>query len=428
MKKVLIITYYWPPAGGPGVQRWLKFVKYLREFDIEPVVYVPENPTYPIIDKSFLDEVLDNVRIIRSKIFEPYSFASLFSKSETSTISSGIIKKEENQNLIQKILLFIRGNFFIPDARKYWIKPSVKILEKELQNGGYHAIITTGPPHSLHLIGLGLKERLAIRWIADFRDPWTNIGYHDKLKLTEKAQKKHEILERKVLRNADQLITTSFTTRDEFSNKTDRPVSVITNGYDFDPDSFETVQNDKFVISHIGSLLSGRNPLNLWISIKELLEEFQEFRNDLELRLAGKVSEEVLTSINDHYLAKYLRIEGYVPHEKALQIQNRSSLLLLLEIDSKETRGIIPGKLFEYLASKNPILAIGPEKWDVGKIISDTESGKVMKYSEKNEMKEFIYATYLNFKNNEVKNNSINIEQYHRRALTKKLADLIQTI
>ena len=135
MKKVLIITYYWPPAGGPGVQRWLKFVKYLRSFEVEPVVYVPENPSYPIIDKTFGKEIPDGIRVIKKKIFEPYSIAGIFSKKDTETISSGIIQKEEKQSALQKAMLYIRGNFFIPDARKYWIKPSVNFLKEEIQNG-----------------------------------------------------------------------------------------------------------------------------------------------------------------------------------------------------------------------------------------------------------------------------------------------------
>ena len=232
MKKVLIITYYWPPAGGPGVQRWLKFVKYLGEFEIEPVVYVPENPSYPIIDKTFESEIPNGLKVIRKKIFEPYSIAGLFSKKNTDTISAGIIQAEENQTALQKAMLYIRGNFFIPDARKFWILPSVKFLKQELNEGKYDAIITTGPPHSLHLIGLQLKNKLNIKWIADFRDPWTQIGYHEKLKLNAKSRRKHEELEKQVLNSADHIITTSFTTKEEFLFKTSKPVTVITNGYD----------------------------------------------------------------------------------------------------------------------------------------------------------------------------------------------------
>jgi len=427
MKKVLIITYYWPPAGGPGVQRWLKFVKYLRSFDIEPVVYVPENPSYPITDKSFEKEVPKGVRIIKKKIFEPYAIAGIFSKKDTETISSGIIQKEENQSKLQKAMLYIRGNYFIPDARKFWIKPSVEFLKEEVKNGGYHAIITTGPPHSLHLIGLKLKGILNIKWIADFRDPWTQIGYHEKLKLNQSSRRKHEQLEKQVLNSADHIITTSFTTRTEFLSKTSKPVSVITNGFDTDINQTES-KKTKFEIAHIGSLLSGRNPESLWKSLWELTENNSDFRSKFRLELAGKISEEVLDSIKRYGLYKYLNNEGYVSHSRAIEMQREASVLLLVEIDSEETRGIIPGKLFEYMASKRPILAIGPEKWDAEKIISETEAGSFFSYPDASGIKDHIEGLFQKFMNNAEMSKSHSIEKYHRMSLTEILANLIKQV
>ena len=427
MKKVLIVTYYWPPAGGPGVQRWLKFVKYLRSFEVEPVVYVPENPSYPIIDKSFEKEIPEGVRIIKKKIFEPYSIAGIFSKKETETISSGIIQKEENQSTLQKAMLYIRGNYFIPDARKFWVKPSLKFLKQEISGGNYDAVITTGPPHSLHLIGLKLKRDLGIKWIADFRDPWTQIGYHEKLRLNKSSRQKHKKLETEVLNSADHIITTSFTTRDEFKGKTNRPVTVITNGFDAEVND-SIAKTKMFQISHVGSLLSGRNPENLWRAIKSLTKEIEDFRKNFKLKLAGKVSEEVLTSISENGLDDYLINEGYVSHSKAVEIQRSSSVLLLIEIDSKETQGIIPGKLFEYLATKRPILAIGPENWDAEKIISETGSGSVHAYEDYQGLKDQILSLYRSFKNAEPVAISRDVEQYHRKALTEKLAKLIHEV
>lgn len=427
MKKVLIITYYWPPAGGPGVQRWLKFVKYLRDFDIEPAVYVPENPSYPIVDKSFEDEVPEGIRIIRKKIFEPYSIAGLFSKKETETISSGIISKEENQSALQKAMLYIRGNYFIPDARKFWVKPSVKALREEIKGEAYDAIITTGPPHSLHLIGQKLKEETGIKWIADFRDPWTQIGYHEKLKLSASSRKKHEKLEEQVLNSADHIITTSFTTRNEFLSKTSRPVSVITNGFDTEINE-EFLRNDKFELAHVGSLLSDRNPRQLWKAIGELIRENREFADNFRLRLAGKVSEEVLKSIEDSQLQSYLVNEGYVSHSRAVEIQRSVSVLLLIEIDSEETRGIIPGKLFEYLASKRPILAIGPDGWDVERIIAGTGAGEVYSYGSMSEIKARISRHFQKYIDGELRCDSHDIAQYHRKNLTAKLANLIKEL
>ncbi|MGB1309384.1 MAG: glycosyl transferase family 1, partial [Oceanihabitans sp.] len=149
-KKVLIISYYWPPAGGPGVQRWLKFVKYLPDFNVQPIVYIPKNPNYPIIDSSLLSEVNSTTTILRQPIKEPYKLAKLFSKKKTKSISKGLITESKRQTFIEKLLLFIRGNFFIPDARKSWVNPSVNFLSKYIKENKIETVITTGPPHSLH--------------------------------------------------------------------------------------------------------------------------------------------------------------------------------------------------------------------------------------------------------------------------------------
>jgi hypothetical protein len=270
-KKTLIITYYWPPAGGPGVQRWLKFVKYLPDYNIEPIVYIPENPNYPIEDKSLIDEVSSQLTILKQPIKEPYRFAKLLSNKSSNQISKGVIPKQKNQSFLERIMLYVRGNFFIPDARKSWIKPSVKFLSEYIKKHKIETIITTGPPHSLHLIGLQLKAKIGVKWLADFRDPWTTIGYHKQLKLSKSSSKKHKALEQDVLNSADQIIVTSNNTLKEFKAKTNQPISVITNGYD--NHSVEKPEKDsKFTMSHIGSLLSERNPKILWETLSELIE------------------------------------------------------------------------------------------------------------------------------------------------------------
>ncbi|MDP2059152.1 MAG: HAD-IA family hydrolase [Flavobacteriaceae bacterium] len=231
MKKVLIVTYYWPPAGGPGVQRWLKFVKYLPEFGIEPHVYVPENPNYPIVDETLVSESNPAINIIKHPIFEPYALGKLISKRKTNRISSGIIT-EKNPSLMEKFLLFIRGNLFIPDARMFWVNPSKRFLKKYIQDHHIDTLITSGPPHSLHLIGLKLKKELNIRWIADFRDPWTTISYHSKLRMLQFVQKKHLRMEQEVLQTADEIIVTSRTLQQAYQKITKKSISLITNGFD----------------------------------------------------------------------------------------------------------------------------------------------------------------------------------------------------
>jgi len=426
MKKALIVTYYWPPAGGPGVQRWLKFVTYLRDFSIEPVVYIPENPNYPLLDKSLVAEIPTGIRVLKQPIFEPYKFAEIFSRGDSKTISSGIIAKQQEQSAIQKLMLFVRGNFFIPDARKFWVKPSVNYLKSVLEKEMFDVLITTGPPHSLHLIGLELQKNLNIKWIADFRDPWTEIGYHKKLKLTRSSRQKHQSLESEVLNKADHIITTSYTTKAEFESKTTRPIRVITNG--FDKLQEKSITSEDFEISHIGSLLSGRSSDILWKAIAEILEDDPTFRNKLKIRLAGKISSEVKESIEELGLEKYLQIEGYVSHKEALELQNRASILLLLEIDSLETRGIIPGKIFEYFAAKRPILAIGPEKWEAGKMVLDTQSGTYLLFGDKEKVKSWIKDQFYQKESQGTKRMNSDISQYHRKELTGELADLINKI
>ncbi len=423
MQKVLIITYYWPPAGGPGVQRWLKFTKYLGEFDIEPIVFVPENPNYPIQDESLLDDITDGIKIIKQPIVEPYGLASFFSSKKTKRISSGIIQDDEKQSLIEHLLLWIRGNLFIPDARKFWVKPSIKKLTEVIKKEHVQTIVTTGPPHSVHLIGKGLKEKLGIRWVADFRDPWTSIGYHKKLKLTKASQRKHKQLEKLVLNTVDELVVTSQTTKEEFENFTLKPITVITNGYDGQPLKQEL--DKKFTISHIGSLLTNRNPESLWQAISELIEENKDFASKIEIQLIGVVGDGILESIKAFDIADVVKTVGYISHEEVVKMQANSQLLLLLEINSEETRGIIPGKLFEYLNAQRPIIAIGPSDWEAGQMVVDHQAGDYIVHGNRKTIKKLLLERFEQFQNGKLEVHPKGIEQYHRRELTKKLAKLL---
>jgi glycosyltransferase involved in cell wall biosynthesis len=423
MKKVLVITYYWPPAGGPGVQRWLKFVKYLGDFDVEPVVYIPENPNYPILDKTFEDDIPKDIKIYKHPISEPYRMASVFSKKKTKRISSGVIQTK-NQSFLEKLMLWIRGNLFIPDARKYWVRPSVKYLYDVLEKEGISTVITTGPPHSVHLIGYYLKEIKKVKWIADFRDPWTSIGYHKKLKLTRMAKNRHKELEKLVLTNADKIVVTSETTQKEFQSITQKPIEVITNGYDTLVGS-KVVLDKHFTVSHIGSMLTGRNPENLWKVISELITENADFKNTFRLQFLGVLSDDVLQSIKKAGLEEYVDLVGYVSHNEAIQYQQKSQVLLLAEIDSVETKGIIPGKLFEYMASERPILGVGPKDWEVAKMVAETKTGAIFEYTAHFQLKNVILDWFRQYQNNQLRVSSINTNQYSRRELTRKLAEYI---
>lgn len=422
--KVLIITYYWPPAGGPGVQRWLKFVKYLPEFGIEPIVYIPSNPNYPIIDNSLIEEVSEDLTVLKQPIKEPYKFARFFSKKTSKTISKGIIPDNKKQSVIEKLMLFVRGNFFIPDARKSWVRPSVQYLDTFIQDYNIKTVITTGPPHSLHLIGLALQKSTGVKWISDFRDPWTTIGYHKQLKLTKLAKQRHKTLEKKVLQASDKIIVTSEVTKREFIEITNQPIEVITNGYDVT--KVKTTELDKkFTLAHIGSLLSKRNPEVLWQVLKELVEENNNFSQDFELHFVGSVSENVLESISSFGLSNYIHNHSYVTHIKAIDIQKKSQILLLIEIDSNETKCIIPGKLFEYMVSNRPILAIGPIGSDVETIIKETNTGNYFNYDDHDALKNVILKHYKYYQEGNLKSHAIGLQKYSRKALTEKLSKLL---
>jgi glycosyltransferase involved in cell wall biosynthesis len=401
-------------------------VKYLPDFGYEPHVYIPENPTYPLLDEKLLSEVSGKAIIVKNKIFEPYGFASVFSKKKTKDISSGIIPNKKKQSFVEKAMLWIRGNIFIPDARIFWVKPSILFLRKYLVENNIDTVITTGPPHSLHLIGLQLKKEMEINWITDFRDPWTTIGYHKELKLSNWAAKTHKNLEKEVLNSCDSIIVTSPTTKKEFELITSKPISVITNGYDVEK-IVPIAKDEKFTLAHIGSLLSERNPKVLWQALSELVSENALFASHFELKLIGTVSNEVISAIKEHDLDKYMNLLGYVSHEVALQEQKSSQVLLLIEINSSETKCIIPGKLFEYMISERPILALGPKGADFEQIIKSTNTGFFFTYDEKETLKSQILIYFEAFQNKNLIVNAVGLQKYSRKSLTGDLARLLNS-
>ena len=425
MKKVLIITYYWSPAGGPGVQRWLKFVKYLPEFDIEPIVYCPENPSYPTLDSTLCGDISENITILKYPIREPLRFLKLFFKTKSKAYSNGLIPTASNQGILDRFLIFIRGNFFIPDARISWVNPSVDFLSDYISNNKIDTIITTGPPHSVHLIGMRLKAKHLLKWFSDFRDPWVDINYHHQLKLTKNTQKQHLTLEKRVLSKADHIIVTSAQTKLLFSKKTNQPITVVTNG--FDDASISKVKMDlNFTLTHIGFLSSQRNPAILWDVLSELINELTDFKEKFRLVFVGTVSVDVINSINASGLEPYLDIIETVPHFDAAMYQRKSQVLLLLEGNTKAATYIIPGKLFEYINAQRPIIAIGPQPSDITSILKETNTGNYFKYDEKEALKHQIIELFTSYKNNNLCVNSRGIERYSRRNCTQQLSQILK--
>ncbi|MDV7185652.1 glycosyl transferase family 1 [Lutibacter sp. TH_r2] len=420
MKKVLILTYYWPPAGGSGVQRWLKFVKYFRNFGIEPVIYTVQNPSYPIVDNSLEKDIPKEIEVLKQPIFEPNNVLNFFGKKKTE--SAGFLNS--NPTFFGRIIQYIRANYFIPDARKFWIHPSVKYLKKYLLVNKIDTIITTGPPHSVHLIGLKLKKELNCKWIADFRDPWTEIDYFHQLPLTKKAKEKHFLLETEVLKKADKVLVVGDTMKINFS-KINNNVVTITNGYDSEFEDEKVALDSNFTLTHIGLMNADRNPKMLWEAISELVTENRGFAKDFKLKLIGKVDVTVIAGIDKFELQENVELINYVSHNKVIEYQKKSQALLLIVNNVPSAKGIITGKIFEYLIAKRPILAIAPTNGDLASILRKTNAGTVIAFEDKVMLKQKILDLYSQYKKRELKVNSKNIEQYHRKQLTKKVSELI---
>ena len=423
MKKVLIISYYWPPAGGSGVQRWLKFAKYLPKYNWKPIVYTPENPYFEVKDQALLDNISEEIEVWKTPIWEPYSLKDkLFGKGKKSK-SAGLISN--NKLLKNKVLNWVRGNVFIPDPKVYWAKPSIKFLQDKIKKEGVEYIITTGPPHSMHLIGLGLKKVIPIlKWIADFRDPWSELDLLDEFHLSKSSRNKHQKLEKEVLQTADVTLTVSETWVKDLVRLAAKRVELITNGYDMADFESKPKMNDKFIIGHYGLLNHLRNPKHLWKTLNELCYENSDFASKLEIHLSGNIDAEVIAEIEEYpNLKDRLKQLGYLSHSGVLEEYMNASVLLLLLFNSKSGVGNYPAKIFEYLATKTSILAFGPSGSDTEKMISKTNSGIFFTY-ENEHLKNEILALFDN--KNQFKFD--NIEGFSREKLTEDLSNVLKSI
>ncbi len=432
MKRVLIITYYWPPSGGSGVQRWLKMSKYLPEYGWQPVVYTAEGAEYPVEDPSLEKDVRPEVEVIRQPITEPYSFYKKFlgMKKEQKVKAGFIDDTGHKQGWKERLSIWIRGNFFIPDARCWWVKPSVKYLKSYLKEHPVDAIISTGPPHSMHLIAMQLKEALGIPWIADFRDPWTEIDYYSKLRLTRWADRKHHRLEHEVLTKADKVVTVSPNWARRLEALGAPKADVVYNGFD-ESDLGQTGNpfvSDKFTLTYLGVLFKVRNPECLWQALGELVAEDTRFAEKLQVKLIGQVDKEVTQTITRNGLKDHVVLSPYIPHNQVADALHQSSVLLLplMSNDESDTLGLIPAKVFEYMASGKPILCIGPTNGDTAKILDETQAGVTIGFEDKEKMKETIKSLYLKHQGNSLPDNdTVSIGKYSRRALTAGYVNLL---
>ncbi len=373
-------------------------------------------------------EVPAEVEIIRKPIWEPYQLAEFFGK-DNKKFKAGQFDVGKNQSWKARLSIWIRGNFFIPDARVFWVKPSVKFLRKYLEENNFEAFVTTGPPHSVHLIGLHLKKEFPhLKWIADFRDPWTEISYYKHLKLSATSDRKHRKLEQQVFDKADITLATSFSDAENFRRK-GANAFCITNGFDVNTASkvvkVNIGENKKFTLSYIGMLEQLRNPTILWKTLNEIITENENFKNDIELKFVGRIDDKILHYLENSGLKNHLLNLGYLPHAEANAEMWNSDLLLLTNFPEETSKGIIPGKIFEYLATGKPIISFGPADSDVKQILTETQAGKHFTYSDEEKVKHFLLDKYAEWKSGNAHANTGKIAQFSRKNLTQKLAELL---
>jgi len=436
VKKVLILTYYWPPSGGAGVQRWLKFVKYLRSFGYEPVVYTALNGEYPVLDESFFKDIPEGITIIKQPIWEPYQlYKKVIGQKKDQRVVSGFLQENGKKSLGHRLSLWLRGNVFIPDARRFWIRPSIKYLNQWLKENKVDLIVSTGPPHSMHMIGLGLKKKTGIPWLADFRDPWVNIDFAGDLSMSNWAKNQNIKLEKLVLQNADQVVVVSELMAEEFRSKTKRPVEVITNGYD--PDDFEIPDNllrhdHFFSIVHTGSLNDRRNHPELWESISRLRNDIPEFKELCRIRLIGKNDISVRRSIELNGLEDCTEWVDYMPHATIISEQKSASVLLLsINNYGAEENGFfspkatLTGKLFEYLAAQRPILMIGPEDGQAADVLSSNPIHRIVGFGQTESMYQALKSM---FEQRKTLHSIVADERFSRKTLTGKMVKLFEKL
>ena len=421
MKKLLVIVYYWPPSGGAGVQRWLKFVKYLPQFGWMPTVITTMDGDYPVIDESLCEEVPDGIKVIRTKT---PTFGKLYKKinGRNSNVPYGSLESSSNDSIIKKISLWFRLNLIVPDARILWNRSAYKAASKELLIDKYDAVITSGPPHSTHLVGLKLKKKFNINWIADFRDPWTKIDYLDKTNRLFIAKFIDRKLEEKVVLESDRVITINNKIAEEFnvSNK----ISVVSNG--FDPADFIDIKRknykEYFSLDYFGNIMIERDPSSILKAVYSLRGKGM---SNIRINFWGIVSEEIRSKIYEIDTDKIVNIQSYIPHTIMLSEMVNSSLLMLVINNVPDNRGIITGKIYEYLAAKAPVLGLGPQYGEAASILQKTEAGSMFDYNNIEDIANFIKEKYEDWQIRKPFLASTEIIKYNRKNLTEKLVEIL---
>ena len=422
MNKVLIVTYYWPPSGGAGVQRWLKFSKYLPEFGWEPIILTvdPVYAAYPVTDYSLANDLPASLKVYTTPAFD---YFSIYKKDQTKIPSAGFANNTD-KSFKGKILRFVRGNFFIPDPRKGWNKYAIKRACELIKAEGINHVITTSPPHSTQLIGLRIKKKFPhIKWIADLRDPWTDIYYYKQFYPTLFSKAIDLKYEKSVLKNSDKIITVGSSLKTLFSSKIkdlEQKVEVITNGYDQSDFNEVPVSNpSRFTLTYVGTL-SDIYPIE---GLIPALKTLHSSGKDFLLRFVGTVSEKTRKMIESEIPAKYLEFLPYAIHSEAIKYMMNTSLLILIIPLHQISKSIITGKKFEYLASGKPILCLGPVDGDAAEIISKCKAGRTFSYFDTANISKFV----KNIDNHPVTSDKQAVQNYSRYNLGKQIAEILNS-
>ena len=420
MDKVLIVTYYWPPSGGAGVQRWLKFSKYLPEFGWEPIILTvdPGCAAYPVTDLSLKENLPSSIRVYPTPAI---NYFGIYRKDRSKIPTAGFANSVDN-TLKGKIFRFIRGNFFLPDPRKGWNKYAFKKACELIENEGIINVITTSPPHSTQLIGLKIKKKYpALNWIADLRDPWTDIYYYKQFYPTFISKMIDQRFEKSVLKKADKIITVGVSLKNLFSLKIkglENKTEVITNGYDEDDFTGITpIIPPMFTITYVGTL-SDIYPIDGFLNAVQI---FKDKGNEIILRFIGTVSKSQKDLIQSKSGDSILEFIPYVNHTAAIQYMLKTSVLLLIIPDHKSNKSIITGKIFEYIASGKPIVCIGPLDGDAAGIIGNKEYGKTFSYMDSKGISEYLASLISEKPVLERTSSAV----YSRKELTGKIIPLL---
>ena len=432
MKRLLFVTYYFPPSGGSGVQRGLKFVKYLPEFGWRPTVLTvrPESASWPDPDPDSVADIPEGTRVERTGAWDPYAwYARLLGRKKKEVISVGFTG-EDGAVPRRRFARWIRANMFLPDARVGWV-PFAAARARTLMRQQYDAVLTTGPPHSTHFAGLALRRTHGMPWLADFRDPWTEIYFYPELPMTAPVRALDAFLERRILRNADGFVVVSPSMQRRFAER-GYASEVIENG--FDPADFEetasshAVSGDAFVVAHVGNMSRTQNPEALWkaLSGPETASDWP----DLQFRFTGHTDASVLASASATCPGVRLDTLPYVPHRTAIG-RMREAALLLLSINRVEgAEGIATGKLYEYLASGRPVLALGPANGDAARILQETGAGRMFDFDDADGARAFLHSHYEAWRAGSPMQGAPpdRIARYSRREQARRLAALLSSL